>query len=39
MRHDENLSATEEMVFICKPKVGEKLSDEEERSGIYLIYY
>jgi hypothetical protein len=39
LRHDENLSSTEEMVCICDPKVGEKLSDEEERSSRDIIDY
>jgi hypothetical protein len=37
LRHVENLSDTEEQVFICKPEVGESLSDEEKRDHCDLI--
>jgi len=30
LRHVENLSDIEDMVFICEPEVGRNLNDEEE---------
>jgi hypothetical protein len=39
LRESETLSGTEEMVYICEPKVGESLNDEEEKISIDLINY
>jgi hypothetical protein len=33
----ENLNATDEMVCVCKMEVGEKLSDEDERSSRDIV--
>jgi hypothetical protein len=39
LRHAEKLNTTEEQVLICKPEVGESISEEEERSSGDLINY
>jgi len=39
LRESETLCSTEEMVYICEPKVGESLNDEEEKISIDLINY